>query len=1129
MAACATIQAVLTARPIGRIMTGDKMDPNLSSSLIGSPQRTYPGTGSNSGHRQPGKTMNKSAATLAKLSRPQLRGILSRDRLFSELDEGRDKSIIWVSGSPGSGKTTVVADYVDTWALDCVWYQVDQGDADVATFFYYMGQAVANLEDSSQNPLPTLSPQYHSNLNAFTRRYFRQLFSRLTAPFALVFDNYQDIPAQSRIHEVLREGLQEIPDGGCVIFISRADPPLSMARFRANQAMEFIGPEQLKLTREESDAIVELRGHKLSTDALQQLYEKTEGWAAGLVLMLGRADAEGAVEMLPADSTPEVVFDYLAGEIFKNFEPATQDFLLKTAWMPQITVSMGQQLSGEENAGEILNNLARNDYFVTSKQNIGELVYQYHPLLREFLLSKAEETLSADERNAIQAKGAALFEAEGQIEETIALRVDARNWDEISRIIRENAADMLDQGRGETLEHWLEELPASRVKNDPWMLYWLGATRLAVAPRDSRRLSEQAYGLFKNAAEPDRKGLFSALAGVMDAIIYELDDLTLLDRWIGEAEELVSDGAGFPSPAIEARFTCNTFMSMVFRQPFHPDIEKWGERTAAIAEKTDDPRVVLQMSLILAAGFTWTGRFPQAIATIETMRALSDQPGLPPIVLPTLRNIEAMYFMLVGEHEACMQAVQSSMEIAESTGVQIWRNSTLIYGAGSAMATGDLDRAEELFKQTDQQALASRRFDSCSYHYFKGWQAMLQRDMLTAHQSLRTALRLASEMGIPFFELLTKLALGQVLFHSGDARKGTMYLQQVRTVARTIKNRLLEFTSLLNFAQLALDYGRPRAGMNSLRYALGLGRDKGFMNTLWWQPEVMAPLCARALKEGIEVEYVKSLIRKRKLTLDLPPLDVSEWPWAFKVSTLGRFEILRGDGSNLLSGRGGRPVEVLKTAIAYGATDVSVDRITDVLWPNIDRDYAHRSFNTTLHRLRKLLGEDEALLLTNGQLSLNDKYFWLDTWAVNQAWEDFRTSLRKGGKTPDNERLDELAERVLELYRGPFMPGDEDHPWTISARQQLSTRFLRFIGDLGGYLESNEQFDQALDLYFRGLDADDLAEGLYRRLMLCFQHLGRKAEAIEAYHRCSRTLSARLGVKPSDETTAIYDSLMAAA
>jgi DNA-binding SARP family transcriptional activator len=317
--------------------------------------------------------------------------------------------------------------------------------------------------------------------------------------------------------------------------------------------------------------------------------------------------------------------------------------------------------------------------------------------------------------------------------------------------------------------------------------------------------------------------------------------------------------------------------------------------------------------------------------------------------------------------------------------------------------------------------------------------------------------------------------------------------------------------------------------MNSLRYALGLGRDKGFMNTLWWQPEVMAPLCARALKEGIEVEYVKSLIRKRKLTLDLPPLDVSEWPWAFKVSTLGRFEILRGDGSNLLSGRGGRPVEVLKTAIAYGATDVSVDRITDVLWPNIDRDYAHRSFNTTLHRLRKLLGEDEALLLTNGQLSLNDKYFWLDTWAVNQAWEDFRTSLRKGGKTPDNERLDELAERVLELYRGPFMPGDEDHPWTISARQQLSTRFLRFIGDLGGYLESNEQFDQALDLYFRGLDADDLAEGLYRRLMLCFQHLGRKAEAIEAYHRCSRTLSARLGVKPSDETTAIYNSLMAAA
>ena len=164
------------------------------------PQEAFRGTA------QPGKIMTQRAASLAKLSRPNLTGILSRDRLFSVLDEGREKSIIWVSGPPGCGKTTLVADYLDTWALDCIWYQVDQGDADIATFFHYMAKAVPDVDDDKHKPLPTLSPQYHSNLDAFTRRYFRELFSRLTPPFALVFDNYQDLPLYIVVTEDPQKG-----------------------------------------------------------------------------------------------------------------------------------------------------------------------------------------------------------------------------------------------------------------------------------------------------------------------------------------------------------------------------------------------------------------------------------------------------------------------------------------------------------------------------------------------------------------------------------------------------------------------------------------------------------------------------------------------------------------------------------------------------------------------------------------------------------------------------------------------------------------------------------------------------------------------------------------------------------
>jgi len=119
-----------------------------------------------------------------------------------------------------------------------------------------------------------------------------------------------------------------------------------------------------------------------------------------------------------------------------------------------------------------------------------------------------------------------------------------------------------------------------------------------------------------------------------------------------------------------------------------------------------------------------------------------------------------------------------------------------------------------------------------------------------------------------------------------------------------------------------------------------------------------------------------------------------------------------------------------------------------------------------------------------------------------------------------------VAHRALALYQGPFL-GNEDAPWIITAREQWKHRFVRFVNQIAEYLRESRSTDDALAFLHSALEADKLAEGLYRQLMLFYQQLKRQAEAIEVYNRCRKVLAANLDVDPSSETQEIYRSLIA--
>jgi LuxR family maltose regulon positive regulatory protein len=221
-------------------------------------------------------------------------------------------------------------------------------------------------------------------------------------------------------------------------------------------------------------------------------------------------------------------------------------------------------------------------------------------------------------------------------------------------------------------------------------------------------------------------------------------------------------------------------------------------------------------------------------------------------------------------------------------------------------------------------------------------------------------------------------------------------------------------------------------------------------------------------------------------------------------------------------------MELLKVLLANGGQEVRADQIADALWPHVDADYAHKSFTATLHRLRKLLGDDDAVLLRDSRLSLSPALVWVDAWALEQACSAIEEALRAPAGAPTEDAgLHALADEALALYRGPFLPDESEQPSYIASREQLRLRLLRCLARLARRWEDAGQPDAAADCYLRLIEADPLFEAPYRNLMLCYQRAGDVVEARSAYERLRTILQARLKASPSPETQAVYASLKA--
>ncbi|MBF0565038.1 MAG: hypothetical protein HQK89_07340 [Nitrospirae bacterium] len=498
--------------------------------------------------------------------------------------------------------------------------------------------------------------------------------------------------------------------------------------------------------------------------------------------------------------------------MFDRLDRPTQEFFLKTALFPEITPDMADRLmglkrtvsgfSGKPSATEVLSALSDKNFFTLRLDRRREL-YRYHPLFRDFLLSRGREFFTPEEFSEIRFMAASIMEEAGYIETAAELYAEGLMWERLAGIILANAPLLAAHGRTYIVEGWLKHLPEELLSQSPCLLYWDGICRLPYDFSAARKCFRKSYGLFQKSLAASGcetcciDGAYLSWCGIVDTFIYELGNFYPLDTWIDEFYGLYSLYPFPDSLELNVRVTTSILLALIFRKPIRIKIMPWAQRAGELVKKDMDMNLSLMLVNVLLLYYLSVGKFDDATMLANEFRRDVPHSNVNNVSLIMWKTLDAMVHWNTGYFEDALRSVTDGLAIAEKTGLIYWNTFLYAHGAYSCILGGNLKEAGHYISKMNPALVASRPLDLCQYHFLASWYSLITGDIHDAAGHLQISLKLAETAGWPFPLALNHISSAILLFKTGHRTEALEQIGKAEEIAARMESSLLEFKTLM--------------------------------------------------------------------------------------------------------------------------------------------------------------------------------------------------------------------------------------------------------------------------------------------------------------------------------------------